>query len=269
MTFREERIYSLHAGFETETGDYVDGFIARPTDGKPRPGVVLLSGMFGLSWTQRELTRMYARAGFVALSPDFLVARPEGRTSALYAKNSLDVNQAVDRIAAGADFLRSLPWVGAEGKVGIMGFCLGGGLVLLDMARTNKFQAGVVYHQSLFPDVRELENINGRLICHYGTDDHSTPKEEVDAFTKALDQFDKDYEVHWYEGMGHSFAQLAPDAQVPHEQRQAATLSEERTFEFLWQELGSPLQAAANGVPMRQEPTPEPSWSEEPAPEYS
>ncbi len=244
MATRDERIYSLHAGYMAG-GDFVDGFIARPADGQPRPGVVLLSGMYGLTWTQRELTRLYARAGFVALSPDFLGTRPHDPPTALHAKNSLDVNRAVDQIAAGADFLRSLPWVGAEGQVGIMGFCLGGGLVLLDMARTDKFQAGVVYHQSLFPDVRELEAIGGRLLCHYGTNDHSTPKEEVDAFTQALDRFDKSYEIHWYEGMGHSFAQLAPDAEVSHEQRMAATLSEDRTFDFLWCELGSAPKAPA------------------------
>src|SRR5712692_7900620 len=108
-----ERIVSLHCGYRSPNGEYVDGFIARPVDGKPRPGVVLLSGMFGLAWTQREITRLYARAGFVALSPDFLGGqRPENREAALYVKNSLDVNRAVEQIAAGADFLHSLPWVG-------------------------------------------------------------------------------------------------------------------------------------------------------------
>jgi carboxymethylenebutenolidase len=164
----------LHAGYETN-GVYTDAFLARPVDGAPRPGVVLLSGMFGLSWTQREITRIYARAGFVALSPDYLGGqRPSGRTDALHAKNSLEVNRAVDQLAGGAAFLRSLPWVGPEGKVGIMGFCLGGGLVLLAAARTDAFQAGVVYHQSLFPDERELAGIDCKLQCHYGTEDHST-----------------------------------------------------------------------------------------------
>ena len=59
-----ERIVSLHAGYETN-GVYTDAFLARPVDGNPRRGVVLLSGTFGLSWTQREITRIYARAGIV------------------------------------------------------------------------------------------------------------------------------------------------------------------------------------------------------------
>jgi carboxymethylenebutenolidase len=256
MNESNQRIVSLHAGYEAD-GEFVEGYVARPADGKPRPGVVLLSGMSGLTWTQREITRLYARAGFVALSPDFMESQPQGRTAALLAKNSLDVNRAADHIVAGADFLRTLPWVGPEGRVGIVGFCLGGGLALL-AARTDRFQAGVIYHHSLFPDTRELEAINCRLLCHYGTSDHSTPREEVEAFAKTLDQYDKDYEICWYEGMGHSFAQITPDADVPSAQRAAATLSEKRTFEFLWRELGAPADQPSGSGPMAaSEATPE------------
>lgn len=237
----EGPIISLHAGYEID-GDFVDGYLARPVDGRPRPGVILLSGMFGLAWTQREITRRYARAGFVALSPDFLGGkRPVGRTQALHVKNSLNVNRAVTHLAGAADFLRSLPWVGATGKVAIMGFCLGGGLALLAAGRTERFQAGVIYHQSLFPDSKELEGITCQLQCHYGSHDESTPREEVEAFTSALDRFKTGYELHWYEGMGHSFAQITPDADVPAAQRTASDLSYERSFAFLHKELESEL----------------------------
>ena len=175
-----EIIVSLHAGYDTN-GVYTDAFLARPADAKgPRPGVVLLSGMHGMTFTQREITRRYARAGFVALSPDYLGGQaPDAHDAALHAKNSLDVGPTVAALAGGAAFLRSLPWVGAESKVGIMGFCLGGGLALLACARTKAFDAGVIYHHSLFPDPRELAGIACPLQGHYGTDDHSTPREEV------------------------------------------------------------------------------------------
>lgn len=232
-----ELIISLHAGYETN-GVYTNAFLARPADAKQCPGVVLLSGMHGLSWTQREITRMYARAGFVALSPDYMGGKlPETRTEALLAKNSLDVGPVVEALAGGAAFLRTLPWVGAQGKVGIMGFCLGGGLVLLACARTTVFDAGVVYHQSLFPDMRELAGITCNLQCHYGTNDHSTPREEVEAFTKAMDRLGKPYDLHWYENMPHSFAQITPDADVPPARRAASDLSYKRSFEFFHREL--------------------------------
>mgnify|MGYP002633421288 CR=1 FL=1 len=230
-------IVSLHAGYETN-GVYTNAFLARPEEGTGLPGVVLLSGMGGLTWTQREITRRYARAGFVALSPDFMGGEmPSSRSGRLLAKNSLDINDATRRIIGGAAFLKSLPWVGQDSKVGIMGFCLGGGLALLAPARSDAFAAAVIYHQSLFPDERELENIHVKVMCHYGTKDESTPAEEVAAFTKALDRMDKTYECLWYEGMHHSFAQVTTDADIPAAQKAASDLSYERSFKFLHAEL--------------------------------
>lgn len=240
-----ERIISLHAGYESD-GAFVDAYLARPRDGVPRPGVILLSGMRGLTWTQREITRLYARAGFVALSPDYLGRRPKTVADGLAAKNALPIDRAVSQIVAGADFLRSLPWVGSEGRVGIMGFCLGGGLLLLALAESDRFQAGAIYHHSLFPDPRDLATLQAPLIGHYGTDDEATPREEVEAFTRVLDAQGKRYEIHWYEGMGHNFAQIPADADVPPPQRAAADLSHDRTFAFLHRELGG---ESARGLP--------------------
>jgi carboxymethylenebutenolidase len=234
-----QEIVSLGAGWEAD-GQFIDGFLARPIHGVRRPGLVLLSNMRGLSHNQRELTRRYARAGFVALTVDVLqgqlpVTRAEGRR----AMNTLDVEAAIGQVVAGADYLRGLAWVGPEGRVGVLGFCLGGGLALLALGRSDRFQAGVIYHQSLFPDPRALESIEAPLICHYGTLDRSTPREEVDAFTAVLDAHDKRYELHWYEGMGHGFAEHPPTADVPAAQRAASELSHERSIDFLWRELGA------------------------------
>jgi hypothetical protein len=75
----------------------------------------------------------------------------------------------------------------------------------------------------------------------------------VEAFAKTLDRYDKDYEICWYEGMGHSFAQITPDADVPAAQRAAATLSEKRTFEFLWHELGDTAAATESQTTREEE----------------
>lgn len=230
------RIVTLHAGYDGPNG-FVDGYVGRPADSGPYPGLVVISGMGGLNWFQREITRTFARAGFVALSPDLFDGElPEGRATQLRYKNSLDVERTVENMSAGADFLRSLPWTADDAPVGIVGFCLGGGLVLLSLARTNTFGAGVVYYHSLFPDSQELENIRVPMMCHYGTKDHTTPIEEIEAFRAALDHYEKQYELFMYEGVGHSF--LNPNQDSSERRAAAAAESLERTFAFFNNHLG-------------------------------
>src|SRR3989304_6829362 len=173
-----EKIVSLHAGYNAK-GGVIHGFLARPAVSERRPAIVLLSAMWGLNWTQRELTRDFARAGFVALSPDLLHGQlPKDRVTALLAKTSLDVDQTVDDIVAACRYLRKLPWVGAQGKLGVGGFCLGGGLALLALARTREFQAGVIHHHSVFPDPEELRGITCKILGHYEMEEEGTPREE-------------------------------------------------------------------------------------------
>lgn len=241
---KSTRIVSMHSGYETK-GVYTDGFLARPASGTGLPGVVLLSGMGGMTWTQREITRRFARAGFVAISPDFMGESLDGHADRLRAKNALDVDHATRQIIGAAAFLRSLPWVGARGRVGIMGFCLGGGLAILAAARSREFASSVIYHHSLFPDERELEGLNGPMQYHIGTNDHSTPKDEIDAFTAALDRLGKKCELHWYDGMEHSFAQIAPDAKVSAPRKAATDLSYDRSFAFFHRTLGRKTREAA------------------------
>jgi carboxymethylenebutenolidase len=232
-------IIAMHSGYEAD-GQYVDAFLARPVNGEPAPGVVLLSGMGGLTATQRAITREYARAGFVALAPNYMGAELAGNyAAALHAKNSLDMNAVVEQIVAGAAFLQSLPWIGPDGKVGVMGFCLGGGLALLAAARSDGFDAVVVYHHSVFPDERELAHIGCPILGHYGTDDHSTPREEVEDFRSSLEHLGKQHELHWYEGMPHGFAQVPSTADLPSERRSAVEVARARSFAFLQRELRS------------------------------
>ncbi len=232
------RILSLHAGYEA-AGEFVDGYVARPAAPGQRPALVVVSGMGGLNWFQREITRSFARAGFVSVAPDlFDGALPQGRATQLLYKNSLDIDSSVAHLAAGADFLRSLPWVAGDSPIGIVGFCLGGGLALLSLARSRAFAAGVVYYHSLFPDPEELADIAAPMMCHYGTNDHTTPIEEIEAFRAALDHYQKEYELFMYDGVGHSFLNPARDSSP--RRAEAAALSLERTFAFFHQRLAAP-----------------------------
>jgi carboxymethylenebutenolidase len=232
-----ERIISSHAGYDCK-GGFVNAYLARPAVNDRRPGIVLLSAMWGLNWTQKEITRTFARAGFVALSPDLLHGQlPRDRATALLAKTSLDIDRAVEETVAAARYLRKLPWIEARGRLAVAGFCLGGGLALLALSRTREFQAGVIYHQSLFPDPLELRGISCKILCHYGTEDQTTPKEEVESFKEALVKYGKKHEIVFYKGMGHGFVD-SPLMKDSKERRKASAESLARTYRFLREELG-------------------------------
>jgi len=237
MSTQDHKIISLHAGY-AHNGETIDGYVARPIAPGTHPAVLLVSGMSGLNAFQRDMTRVFARAGFVTLSPDLFdgYSAPD-HTSALLAKNSLDINATVDRLTSGADWLRQLPWVQDNAQVGVIGFCLGGGLALLTLGRTDAFGAGVIYYQSLFPDPAELTGIKTKLLCHYGTEDKSTPAEEIERFRIQIDWLGIQNEVHMYQGIGHSF--LNPGQESSSSRTEAAALSLERTFKFLHEEVGN------------------------------
>ena len=79
-------------------------------------------------------------------------------------------------------------------------------------------------------------------MCHYGTQDHTTPIEEIEAFRETLDRYEKQYELFMYEGVGHSFLNPRQDSSAQREA--AATESLERTFAFFRHHLGVPAPAA-------------------------
>lgn len=199
-----ERIVSMHAAYRSGK-EVVDGFLARPNINEARDAIVLIHGYRGLDDGQRAVTRRFAKEGFVCLSPDLFHGRlyttPE---ACAFAKTSLDIPRAVEKVCDSIAYLRRLPFVGKR-KVAVLGFCMGGGLALYTLAKSRGFDAGVIYYQSLFPDPEELKGIRAPLLCHCGTEDHNTTKAEIEIFRGALDRYRKKYEIHMYKGAGHAF----------------------------------------------------------------
>ncbi|HEY1374735.1 MAG TPA: dienelactone hydrolase family protein [Candidatus Binatia bacterium] len=230
-----ERIVSMHAAYKSGK-EIVDGFISRPNDCKPRPAIVLIHGYRGVDAGQRAVTRRFAQEGFVCLSPDLfhgkLYSTPE---SCAFAKTSLDVRRATEKIVDSVPYLRKLPFVG-QNKIAVLGFCMGGGLALYALAKSRSFAAGVIYYQSLFPDPEELKTIRAPLQCHCGTEDANTTAAEIEMFRTALDRYGKKYEIHMYEGAGHAFLNN-PSGKIE-ANRKAAEQSVARTTKWLKKVLG-------------------------------
>lgn len=194
----------MHAAYKSGK-EVVDGFLARPNVAEARYAIILIHGYRGVDDAQRAVTRKFAKQGFVCLSPDLFHGKisrdPE---EAAFLKTSLNIDRAVEKIIDGVPYLRGLPFVGKK-KIALLGFCMGGGLALYALSRSRVFTAGVIYHQSLFPDAEDLREIKAPMLCHYGTEDPHTTKTEVELFRAALDRYHKKYKICIYQGAGHAF----------------------------------------------------------------
>lgn len=224
----QERIVSMHAFYKSQ-GKGVDAFLSRPTASGQRPAVLIIHEWWGLEDHFRDLTRAFAREGCVGLTPDLYHGRVTADwEEAARLKTSLDLDRATQEILDGIPYLRGLPFVKPD-KIGIVGFCMGGGLALLAICRTKEIAAAVIYFQSMYPDPGELASITCPILGHYGEDDIYTLRSEVEAFEQILRETNKSCEIHFYKNAGHAFVN---DKHPELYRKEAADASWPRTIEF-------------------------------------
>jgi carboxymethylenebutenolidase len=113
--------------FKSKKGSEVSGVLAEPAGSGKAPAVVLLQEWWGINAHIEDLCDRLAKEGFVVLAPDLYhgkIAKDATEASALMT--ALDTLSAVGEIAGAAGHLKEHPR--GNGKVGVMGFCMGGAL---------------------------------------------------------------------------------------------------------------------------------------------
>ena len=128
---------------KTDDGQFA-AYVARPSNPKA-PAIVVIQEIFGVNAVMRGVCDELAAAGFLAVCPDLFWRIEPGiditdQSEAEWKKafelyNAFDVEAGVKDIAATIDHVRALPEV--NGKVGAVGFCLGGTLAYRTAARTD------------------------------------------------------------------------------------------------------------------------------------
>ncbi|HUY17839.1 MAG TPA: dienelactone hydrolase family protein [Candidatus Binataceae bacterium] len=127
----------------TSEGARIAGYLARPRENGKYPGLMILHDIFGVSDHARDVARRFANAGFVVLVPDAFsrieLGSDESRARERAAQ--LDDRLTVRDLDNGAALLRSLPV--CNGKVGAVGFCMGGRSALLLAVSSERVDAAV------------------------------------------------------------------------------------------------------------------------------
>ena len=213
----------------------MQGYFARPAviDHK-LPGVVVVHENRGLNPYIEDVARRLAVAGFIAFAPDALFPLggypgndDDGRTM----QRERDSREMVEDFSAALDFLQEHP--DSSGKVGITGFCFGGGVVMRLAVERPDLGAGVAFY-GRHPSGSDAASVTAPLMIHHGELD-----ERVNAswpeFRDGLDEAGKVYEHHVYEDANHGFH----NDTTPRFDKEAADLAWERTIAFFSRHLES------------------------------
>jgi carboxymethylenebutenolidase len=212
------------------------GYLALPAGGSG-PGVVVIQEWWGLVDHIKDVCDRFADEGFVALAPDLYhggkVTEPDEAAKLMMAleldRAGRDMGGAVDEVSA-----RS-----SGSGVGVVGFCMGGGLALmLASQRPDRVRAvvpfyGVVPWQGAQPDYSAL---TGAVLGHFAGKDESASPESARALVRTLrDSGNHDVNIHIYPQADHAFFN---DTRPEVYDAEASALAWQRTTEFLRSRIG-------------------------------
>lgn len=190
------------------------GYLASPGSGRG-PGLVILQEIFGVNSVMREVADGMASRGYYTLVPDLFWRLEPGvqltdKTEADWKKafdllNHFNIDKGVQDIQSSIDHLRALP--GCTGKVGALGYCLGGQLAYLTAARTNSDASVGYYGINIQSRLNEADKIKHPLMLHIAEADEYTPP-EAQAKIEAGLKSNPHVTLYRYPQMNHAFARV-------------------------------------------------------------
>src|SRR5918911_4603596 len=191
-------------------GGEFDGYLAIPASGYG-PGIVVIQEIYGVNDYMRSVADWYAAHGFVALCPDLfwriernvqLTDKGEDWNKAIEFYQKIDEDKAVKDSAAAMDFLRGNS--ACSGRVGAVGFCMGGNLAYLLSTRFKPDCAVGYYGVSIEKSLDEAKNLTSPLLLHVAGQDNFCPPEAQAAIHAALDS-NPLVTIHDYPEREHAF----------------------------------------------------------------
>ncbi|QDU61632.1 Carboxymethylenebutenolidase [Planctomycetes bacterium Pan216] len=232
----DPRIASTYVEYDSpEGGGKMRGLLVKPSSAKGKlPGVLVVHENRGLNPYIEDVARRLAVAGFLALAPDALAPLggypgndDDGRTM----QRKRDREEMTQDFIAGAKYLQKLP--DCTGKVGVVGFCFGGGMANQLAVRIPDVIAAAVPFYGAQPEASDVAKIKSPLLLHYGELDRRI-NAGWPAYEKALKENGVKYEAFIYEDANHGFH----NDTTPRYDDEAANLAWKRTIEFFKKNLG-------------------------------
>lgn len=233
VEFTDPAILPEYVTFPSPDGHgEVRGYLVRPAvDGAavadPVPGVVVVHENRGLNPYVEDVARRLAKAGFVALAPDGLSSvggYPGNDEEGRALQEQVDPTRLMNDFFAAIEFLQGHE--ATTGRVGITGFCYGGGVSNAAAVAFPDLGAAVPFYGRQ-PDPADVPRINAPLLLHYAETDERV-NAGWPAYEAALKEHGKAYEAHVYPGTNHGFH----NDSTPRYDEAAAELAWQRTLDW-------------------------------------
>ena len=229
-----------HRSIKTKDGTF-NAYVARPAGPGKAPAVVVLQEIFGVNAVMRGVTDDLAAQGYLAICPDLFWRlqpgiditdqTPEEWKRALDYMGRFDVDHGLADIQTTIDTIRADP--GCTGKVGSVGYCLGGRLAYLTTTRTDIDAAVGYYGVGLENLLGEADKITKPLMLNIAGKD-SFSSGPAQAAVEAGLGGNPHVTLHVYPGRDHAFARQGGE----HWHADDAALANKRTTEFFQKNIG-------------------------------
>jgi carboxymethylenebutenolidase len=228
----DPRVHTEDVEFQGATGK-VSAKLSRPKGGAKLPGVLVISENRGLNAHIEDVARRMALEGFLALAPDPLSpvgGTPPDQDKAIALIGQLDQQSTIKNFVAAVQYLKTNS--ASNGKVGVVGFCWGGGMANQLAVNSPDVAAAVPYYGKQ-PAAQDVPKIKASLLLHYAGQDEGI-NSGIPAYVDALEKAHVDYRLYLYEGAQHAFNN---DTNTPRYNKEAADLAWARTIAFLKERL--------------------------------
>jgi carboxymethylenebutenolidase len=194
----------IYAGID---GVDVTGYLAMPSVGEPQAGILVIHEWWGLNDNVRSMARQLAGEGYVALAVDLYEGEvaETGEDAGRLARGSRDnPGRGQQNLQQAWRFLKEKH--GIE-KVGVIGWCFGGGWSLQAALMMGEgIDATVIYYGRVTTDRDALAPLSSPVLGIFGAEDSGIPVATVREFQATLDLLGKTSSIHVYEGAEHAFA---------------------------------------------------------------
>jgi carboxymethylenebutenolidase len=182
------------------------GYLSRPSAGDSAPVILVCHENRGLTTHIQDVTRRLAKAGYVALAVDLLSRH--GGSANLDSGEVPGILSGIDPDLFFQDFYSGWQWLQGQGfalteRVGMTGFCFGGGVTWRVATRMAELKAAVPFYGP-HPDLNDVPNIQAAVLAIYGERD-SRINQGIPAIEEAMQKNGKIYQKIIYPDSDHAF----------------------------------------------------------------